>query len=392
MRWLAAVFLLAASPSLACPWGGFGCTVGSPGANVARVFAAAPASSDPYDLSGIETEMVLAFDDEGSARPSWPTEPSGLTTCTVTNATQLGTCLGTDNAHIDPDPGTYAGPFTISASNVHLEANSGDVTITGGLTINGTESIIHIEGVRFEGGQVRVSGGADDILWENVNLHLQDANGDNFIMCDELGANGCQRHAIINSTCEASRYCGYVAYDQDSTDLIFANYDAHSNYIAGASNDELAVRIMTAYRVLIVDSHFRTDPTNKPPLRFHYGAGNILVVDSILDKGDGGFATLWIDTDAGLGEQDDLDDIFIIRTQFNQDTATKISDIDIDDSNPGNGIDVIYVYAHDNDAHHASSTAFSIPAVPAATTLDDGGNTGAADFTAFPAFTGGADH
>ncbi len=325
---------------------------------------AGPNAVTPYDLTPFEADMVLAFDDNGIARPQWPAPPvHDDTPCIVAagDEASLNACLDTPGEHIIIPAGDYTGPFTIDQSDQWIDMDNG-ANLTGTIVMGGGAERIKITGGNFIGGTVQ-NAGVDDLLIDNVNMLLIDLvtpNRNNFLTC-VTGFN-CARMAIINTTCHATTACALTnsTPQGSSTSLIMANFDAWSEFVNGTGNDEYVSRLQNTDRVMIVDSHFRVYPTAKPPQRFHYGSTATLLVNNIFEGSGTGFTNFWIDTTAGGSEADDIDNMFILRNDFYQHDSTKIADINLDDSVPANGIDVVLVHLEDNVSHHINTDSFVI--------------------------------
>lgn len=323
-----------------------------------------PPGGAPYDLTPYEADIAMAFDANGVQRPEWPRPPvHDDTPCVVTagNTASLNACLDRAGEHIIVPAGNYSGPFNVNRSDQWIDMDDAAVLI-GGVTFGGGA-----ERVRFTGGNVirgRVqNAGVNDLLIDNVNMILIDRsspNRNNFLTC-VTGFN-CARMAIVNTTCHATTACALTNHAPrgSSTSLIIANFDAWSEFVNGTGNDEYVSRLQNTDRVIIVDSHFRVYPTSKPPQRFHYGSTATLLVNNIFEGSGTGFTNFWIDTTAGLPEIDDIDNMFILRNAFYQHGPTKISDVNIDDSFSGNGIDVVLVHLEDNVSYHRSTASFTI--------------------------------
>ena len=318
----------------------------------------------PYDLTPYEADMVLAFDDNGVQRPEWPRPPVyDDTPCVVAagSSSSLNACLDRPGEHIIVPAGNYSGPFTFDRSDQWIEMADGTVLI-GGVTMGGGAERMQVTGGNIVRGRVQ-NAGVNDLLIDNVNMILIDRgtpNRNSFLTC-VTGFN-CARMAIVNSTCHATTACGLTNHAPrgGTSSLIVANFDAWSEFVNGTGNDEYVWRMQNTDRVMIVDSHFRVYPTGKPPQRYHYGSTATLLVNNVFEGSGQGFTNFWIDTTAGLDEQDDIDNMFILRNDFYQHGSRKISDINIDDSVAGNGIDVVLVHLEGNVSHHASTASWVI--------------------------------
>lgn len=360
----------------------------------------------PYDLTPFEADMVLAFDDNGIQRPEWPAPPVyDDTPCMVSagNEASLNGCLDRPGEHIIIPAGDYSGPFTFDRSDQWIDMADGAV-LRGGITMAGGAERVRITGGNFIRGAVR-NAGVNDLLINNVNMYLIDRdtpNRNHFLTC-VTGFN-CARMAIVNTTCHATTACALTNHEPkgSTTSLIMANFDAWSEFANGTGNDEYVSRLQNTDRVMIVDSHFRVYPTGKPPQRYHYGSTATLLVNNIFEGSGAGFTNFWIDTTAGLPEADDIDNMFILRNDFYQHDSTKVPDVNIDDSVPGNGIDVVLVHLEGNVSHHVNTASFVIGGNWNSTGQNCGGrnpclrninNTGliVPGLTLVP-FTGGADH
>ena len=318
----------------------------------------------PYDLTPFEADMILAFDNNGIARPEWPRPPvHDDTPCIVAagNEASLNTCLDRPGEHIIIPAGDYTGPFTFDRSDQWIDMDNGAI-LRGGITMAGGADRVQITGGNFIRGSVQ-NAGVDDLLIKNVNMFLIDLETPNrnvFLTC-VTGFN-CARMAIVNTTCHATTACALTNHQPkgSSTSLIIANYDAWSEFVNGTGNDEYVSRLQNTDRVMIVDSHFRVYPTGKPSQRFHYGSTATLIANNIFESSGTGFTNFWIDTTAGGAELDDIDNMFILRNDFYQHDSSKTSDISIDDSVAGNGIDVVLVHLEGNVSYHANTASFTI--------------------------------
>jgi hypothetical protein len=359
----------------------------------------------PYDLTSFEADMVLTFDDNGIARPEWPMPPLyDDTPCNVMagNEDSLNYCLDLSGKHIVIPAGDYVGPFTVDGNDQWLEMSNG-ATMHGGLVTGRDNSRIKITGGNIVAGSVWVLG-TDDLLFDNVNFELvRPGARDGLTTC----GNGttCTRVAIINSTCIATTACTLTtpAPLGATSSLIIANFDAWSRFDHGTpGNAEFVSRLQNTDRVMVIDSHFRVYPTAKPAQRFHYGSTATLVANNVFETSGTGFTSLWIDTTAGAGEEDDIDNMFILRNSFYAHHPTKPVDVIIDDSIAGNGIDVILVHVEDNVSYHIDTASFTFGGNWDSVGQDCGGrepclrninNTGQTvqGLTLVP-FTAGADH
>ncbi len=361
----------------------------------------------PYDLTPFEADMVMAFDDHGISRPDWPTPPN-LTgaDCVVApagNEAALNRCLDTGSRRVIVPAGEYVGNFTFDQPDMWIDLDNAAI-LRGTHGISESADRVKITGGVFTEGNFWNNGG-DDVLIDNVNMYLIDEvvpNRYHFEPCST--GQICTRVAVINSTCESTTTCTLTPHTPFGavTSLIFANFDAWSHFVNGTGNDEFVSRIQNSDRVLVVDSHYRTYPTPKPAQRFHHGSTATLLVNNIFEGSGDGFTNFWIDTTAGGPEHEDIDNMFILRNDFYQHSSTKRSDVNIDDSVAGNGIDVVLVHLEDNVSHHINTASFTIAGNWNGVGQNCGGrnpclrninNTGliVPGLTLIP-FTGGADH
>ena len=242
------------------------------------------------------------------------------------------------------------------------------------------------------------------VVWMHKDAKSRGESAMPYIVLTCLTGFNCARMAIVNSTCHATTACALTNHEPrgSSTSLIIANFDAWSEFVNGTGNDEYVSRLQNTDRVIIVDSHFRVYPTSKPPQRFHYGSTATLLVNNIFEGSGTGFTNFWIDTTAGLPEIDDIDNMFVLRNSFYQHSSRKISDVNIDDSFAGNGIDVILVHLEDNVSYHRNTASWLIGGNWNSAAQNCGGrdpcfrninNRGVVvpDLALIP-FTGGADH
>lgn len=318
----------------------------------------------PYDLTPFEADMGLAFDANGIARPEWPRPPVyDDTPCIVGagNEASLNACLDRPGKHIIIPAGDYVGPFTVHQNDQWLEMSNG-ATMYGGLVTGRENSRIRITGGNIVAGSVSVLG-TDDLLFDNVNFELvRPGIRDGFTTC--VNGTMCERVAVINSTCIATTACDITTPRPKGgmTSLIIANFDAWSRFDPGTpGNAEFVSRLQNTDRVMVVDSHFRVYPTSKPAQRFHYGSTATLVANNVFETNGTGFTSFWIDTSGGAGsEEDDIDNMFILRNSFYAHHPNKPMDVNIDDSTAGNGIDVILVHLEDNISYHINTASFRI--------------------------------
>ena len=364
-------------------------------------------TGEPYDLTPFEADMVLAFDDNGIARPEWPTPPTyDETPCIVTAGSEasLNACLDLSAKHIIIPAGNYTGPFTFDRSDQWIDMDNG-AYLSGGITMTGANRVMVTGGNFIEG--IVMNAGVNDLLINNVNMYLKSSigtpNRNNFLTCTT--GRTCARMAIINTTCHATTACILSPASPNGalTSLIVANFDAWSEFTPeGTGNAEYVSRLQSTDRVMMVDSHFRVYPTGKPPQRFHYGSTATLLANNIFEGSGAGFTNFWIDTTAGGQELNDIDNMFILRNDFYQHDSTKASDINIDDSVAGNGIDVVLVHLEDNVSYHINTASFTIGGIWNSIGQDCGGrdpclrninNTGVIvpGLTLIP-FTAGANH
>ena len=382
---------------------------------------------NPYDLTPFESRLAEMYDGNGIARPTWPSQPNLTSTCTTTPgasaAASLAACV-TSGAHVQILDGFYdvggttggnvtgIGGLSISANDVWLDAGPG-VTIRGSIQVNADR--VRLSGFDLEGRTTNSSAFnliGDDILAYNINASGYGThNRDSFNTC--FGGNSCNRIALVNVTCVVSRHCIITPQGLSAgisvtmRDLIVANMDAHSLYVAaddtgpvapnnndgpdGESwgNDESALRIMSTERALVVDSHFRTNPTNKSSSRIHYGALGLAYLDNTFECTPGAFCG-WIDTSAGSADEvADINHVYYDGNTFNLIGGTS-ADLTIDDSNVGDGDDVLAVTFRNNTCLDPSGVTCFVNNNSSATVVETGNSGGVG--TGLIPFTGGADH
>lgn len=338
-----------------------------------------------YDISHIEAEMVLVFDDNGIERPTWPSAPNfDETPCMVTAGitNSLLFCLNQGGKHIIVPAGTYSLPqqgFQIRNDDQWLDMDD-NTTLVGGMHVHDANRI-KITGGNITRGEMVITN-VDDFVMDNVNLWLEAPGGPvgtgplgagkrrGFLLCQQFGTNptNCNRVAIINTTCISNLTCalnsatmpgqGPGTYGVNS--LIFANYSAWSRFDNGvtAPLPEFVSRLQGTNRVLIVDSHYRTASKQrasgvgtpisindeKPAQRFHYGGIATLLTTSKLET-VGTFTSIYVDTTANAAEHIDsfdIDNLFVMGNEIHSyadafGVPRKTSDISIDDSVPVGG-------------------------------------------------------
>ena len=351
-----------------------------------------------YDLSPHADRINLAFGDDtngGNLPPAWAIQPSASTVCAATNASELSACLNLADRRITVAAGTYVGPFTLDEDDTWLDMDNGAV-LSGDFTVASNTQRVKISGGHIRDGSVRITGPYNDVTIDNVNILNNQANPYTTALC--FGSVGpCQRLTVINSTIRSSRWT--MLFDNTGSlttnDVIIANVDAWSDHVEGALNDESVLRLMEVERVIVADSHFRTSPTAKHVVRMHYGTDHVLLVNTIIDKASGGVSNIWLDTDSGTGELNDLNSIYIVENDLYQVQTTAQTEVQIDDSAAGGP--GVWAYIHDNESFVPTAQSdlnFLIGQGGSGSdiTVDAGGNTSTAWDSGFLPFTAGADH
>lgn len=244
--------------------------------------AAAGQEGAPYDLYGTDSNErgTIPF------TVTWPTAPQGtLTELTVNDASSLSTALGTANAQITVEAGSY-GTLALAEDDQHWILADG--AVFSGLSATGRPVRTIIEGGEFSLGTSSTLLVVDDFLMDNVNISAVGTFGFG------SGTLVTNRVAMIQTTVVADVYALFTP-GQSAND---AGQIGHHLYVAGGrlhggrspSGAEATARIMAMHEFIMVDTWLEngidTEATNRV-LRSHYGNHNYWVRNVISPQGDG---------------------------------------------------------------------------------------------------------
>ena len=318
------------------------------------------ASTDPYDLSGIEADLVAAFDDESSARPSWPTEPTiesgpnNATTCAdlesgIVHGEHVRVASGTTIG----SAGTPCGTINFAGDN-RLEIQSGATVWASNFSISGAgDARVQIDG----GGTLETNSASfvnsDDILIDGIYVSTFDdgIDSDNFVSSTVF----VSRHAYVNNAIEADRYAFFYGQATGVDDLIVAGNDVLCSRTP-TNDGEACIRTQVVDRYLNYRNRWQSVVDEKEAVRLYDDSDNALLIENVLETNPGG-RKLTIESHSP-SQQGNIANVNVVRNRFmttETDSAGEEISYGVDDV--ANTCDLIVITA--NELWTANARTFS---------------------------------
>lgn len=296
--------------------------------------------ADFYDLYGTDANErgTIPFD------VNWPNPPDTSSELTVNDASSFSTALGSANARITVEAGSY-GPFIPTANDQNWIMD--DAANFSGWSVS-SRSRLRVDGgiFTFTAGDFNLADASTDVLLNNVRMDIAGS------AAAPLTYNAV-RVALVQTTLDSEGYGLFPTMFVGSTkiqDLIVAGC-----YIIGLDGSRNALRIERTERAIVVDTRLRS-ADHRPGLRSHRGTSDYWA-RRVLFEDCGGLLHTPTTGAAWGGSVDYQGDHWIYDMEHYAPTGTQgwVYNLDIDtDITGGDGLDV----AHPGDINIAGNRSY----------------------------------